>query len=172
MLILVQLYYVVHRSLLCLGVNNATFQVIWSPHVLLVDGRRNKNDLYDIKIPAFMRILTYELPLGDEMCHDVNQIAVTPARTAEAKAICEELVAHFGSTEHFTISRMVLYFKVLPLYFTIRLKVFFLGLPVVFKFATEKSWKLFLLWDSGDESKALQMVRLVRVCKQTEKIFD
>eukprot|EP01064_Diplonema_japonicum_P002910 TRINITY_DN1188_c4_g2_i1.p1 TRINITY_DN1188_c4_g2~~TRINITY_DN1188_c4_g2_i1.p1 ORF type:complete len:570 (+),score=105.78 TRINITY_DN1188_c4_g2_i1:49-1758(+) len=89
---------------------NSQIQVIWSPRVTLIQRRVNKNRICGRNISAYQRAVTYDGPthLSDEgLCsgRTKNQIL----------EICTSIVEHFSSTEHKSISRFVIYFKVSPI---------------------------------------------------------
>eukprot|EP00755_Sulcionema_specki_P015900 Sspe_Gene.60627::Locus_33456_Transcript_1_1_Confidence_1.000_Length_3580::g.60627::m.60627 len=89
------------------GQNNAVVQAVWSPTVLLTEARRNRFSLLDRHVSSFKRAATFE---GSS--EDCMQVVVAPVVIQQIKAQCANIVEHFASTEHLTIVRMVLYFKV------------------------------------------------------------
>eukprot|EP00756_Hemistasia_phaeocysticola_P029105 Hpha_TRINITY_DN16210_c0_g2::TRINITY_DN16210_c0_g2_i11::g.14049::m.14049 len=89
------------------GYNNTVIQAVWSPTVLVTEARRNRYSLMDKHVDVFSRSSTFE-GSSENSIH----VVVAPVVVEYIRLQCEQVAAHFVSTEHLSISRMVLYFKV------------------------------------------------------------
>eukprot|EP01063_Lacrimia_lanifica_P018652 TRINITY_DN2555_c0_g2_i1.p1 TRINITY_DN2555_c0_g2~~TRINITY_DN2555_c0_g2_i1.p1 ORF type:complete len:648 (+),score=185.27 TRINITY_DN2555_c0_g2_i1:114-2057(+) len=86
---------------------NSQVQVIWSPRISLIQRRVNKCRMHDRNIPAYQRCVTYDGP-----AHYTEEGLCSERTKNQILRICSSIVDHFYSTEHKSISRFVLYFKV------------------------------------------------------------
>ena len=92
--------------------HNSQIQAIWSPRVTMVQRRSNKHSLDDKLVSPYERCVTFDGPSHyseDKLCAQQSQDQI--------RKLCLSFVDHFHSTDHKTITRMVIFFKVRPLRF-------------------------------------------------------
>lgn len=101
---------ILQKFLIPKGHRNSVIQAVWSPKVCLVQRRTNCGSIRDklqCERDPYVCAVTYEGP-----SHYSEEGTCAGHTTEEVKDICGNIVAHFHATEHKTITRMVLYFKV------------------------------------------------------------
>ena len=85
---------------------SSQIQAVWSPLVTLIYKRTNKHRINDKVIPVADRAATFD---GPPHCSEESIVAdSTKTRITD---LCEKIVHHFFVTEHKSITRIILYFK-------------------------------------------------------------
>ena len=87
--------------------HNCQIQAIWSPRVTMVRRRSNKATLDDKLLTPYERCVTFDGPSH----YSEDKLCALPSQE-HIKQLCLSFVEHFHSTDHKTITRMVLFFKV------------------------------------------------------------
>ena len=174
------------------GQSNTVILTTWSPSFLVTEARRNRHSLYDRHVNIYKRATTFEGSSNTCMPVVVGPVVKNLVREAS-----KALVDHFLSTDHLSIARMVLYFKVdheniLRLLFSSSIRIkepkthtregttpLNLCVALVAKAATESSSALHKIPQTGDDheldqlvesaTKAEKLLRRTRLCGSTKQ---
>jgi hypothetical protein len=97
---------VLQRMLMPRGGSVAAYQVIWTPRIVMIEKRVNKNKIQENRVPAFERCATFEGP-----SHLSHEVACPAKHEARIRQMCDRIVKHVQGSERITVSRMVCCFK-------------------------------------------------------------
>jgi hypothetical protein len=89
------------------GVSNTLVHAVWSPLMVLAEGRRNAHSLKDRHLPAAVRGTTFEAASAD-----TTEVVVAQAVVREITQVCKTVAEHFEKTDRLVLNRLAAFFKV------------------------------------------------------------
>lgn len=89
------------------GVSNTLIHAVWSPLMVLAEGRRNAHSLKDRHLPPAIRGATFETNGSGTV-----EVVVAQAVVKEITATCKTVAEHFEKTERMSLNRLAAFFKV------------------------------------------------------------
>jgi hypothetical protein len=89
------------------GNNNMLIHAIWSPLMVLTEGRRNTRSLSGRHLPVGVRATTFE-----DQASNTVEVVVAKAIVQQIADTCKLISEHFERSERLAVNRLACYFKV------------------------------------------------------------